>query len=106
MLGFDIDAATLTLYREAVAAGAIPNKADGPDGMSDVAEAHLHGLQPSRRSRSPGRAGARPRVLRRVRAALRPPPPAPPAPGGPCRGGGPGRAFCGLVQSRGGAAKG
>lgn len=55
MLGFDIDAATLTLYREALAAGAIANNADGPDGMSDVAGAHLHGLEPSRCSRRPCR---------------------------------------------------
>lgn len=47
MLGFDIDAATLTLYREALAAGAIPNNANGPDGIREVAEAHLHGLEPS-----------------------------------------------------------
>ncbi len=55
MLGFDIDAATRVLYREALAAGAIPSNADGPDGIRDVAEAHLHGLEASRCSRSPCR---------------------------------------------------
>jgi len=60
MLGFDIDAATIALYREALAAGAIPVNPDQPNakvpaGIRDVAEAHLHGLEPSRCSRRPCR---------------------------------------------------
>ena len=55
MIGFDIDTATFTLYRAAIAAGALANNTGGPDGIRDVAEAHLHGLGPSRCSRSPCR---------------------------------------------------
>lgn len=55
MLGFDLDCATYTLHREALAAAALPSNSAGPDGIADVAEAHLHGLEPSRCSRRPCR---------------------------------------------------
>ncbi len=42
MIGFDVDAATLTLYRQALAAGAVADDIAGPDSPRDVAEAHLH----------------------------------------------------------------
>ncbi len=54
MIGFDVDAATLTLYREALAAGATGDDIAGPDSPRDVAEAHLHTSR-DRCSRSPCR---------------------------------------------------
>jgi hypothetical protein len=55
MVGFDIDAATLTLYREALAAGAIPEGDDRQPGPQETAQAHLHEFNADGCKKSPCR---------------------------------------------------